>query len=318
MNVVVTGCNGYIGSILSEILIERGYNVLGCDLVGVHPNSKLVNFCIDFSDNRFIDCIVRGNVKTIFHLAATSLVGPSYTDPLSYYDNNVAKTISFLQKLKTVGWKGHIVFASTAAVYGNNSNKDSFVESDPLNPVNHYGQSKLICENVLNACRSYDITETNFRFFNVVGSYKDFGEENNDTHLLSRLCYSAINNQPFYLFGDDYPTRDGTCIRDYVHVVDVCEAQILASERLNNCTQTYNLGTHRGTSVYEMIAAFKKYTKQRIDVVVDKRRMGDPANLIANPNLFTGSTGFEYNHSSLKEMIKSTWEHFKKGVGNGI
>lgn len=316
MKVAVTGSSGYIGAILTKRLLEKNCEVYGCDLSDAIPSLQLLNFWHgDYSDLHFIEWIVKSKVQTIFHLAATSLVGPSYTNPLSYYDNNTAKTIKFLNILKDYGWQGHVVFASTAAVYGNNLNRESFSESDALNPVNHYGQSKLFCEQILNSCRVYGISSTIFRFFNVVGSYRELGEESHDTHLLSRLCHSAITGEPFYLYGDDYPTRDGTCIRDYVHVVDVCEAQILAAEKLVGNTQTYNLGTNKGTSVYEMIDAFKKYTKQNINVQVTERRVGDPAILIANPRQFACSVGFDYNHSSVKEMIKSTWDYFNKRGG---
>jgi UDP-glucose 4-epimerase len=315
MNVAVTGCTGYIGSILSQLLFEKKYNIIGCDW-SPQPTSnldiykKFIN--VSFDEDVFIESILNNDVKVIFHLAATSLVAPSYSNPLEYYDNNTARTTILLNKLRLHGWIGHIIFASTAAVYGNRAKSNGFNENNILEPVNHYGRSKLFCEQILNTSDRYDIKTTSFRFFNVVGSYKDLGEEQNDSHLLSSLCEAALHDKPFYLFGNDYLTTDGTCVRDYVHVVDVCDALILAAESKPMRNDAYNLGTSRGTSVLEMVTAFKKFTGQNITVEIQKRRRGDPDILIADPKKFMCSMGFQYNHSSLQNMIQSTWEFFKK------
>lgn len=313
MNVAVTGCNGFIGSILTEMLLERGYNVYGCDCSGVEPNPKLKNFWNgDFAQPIFIDWIVKAKVKTIFHLAATSLVGPSYTQPLEYYRNNTSSTSIFVDELNKQNWKGHIIFSSTAAVYGNRTSGVLFTEFDQTHPINHYGNSKLMAENILASAFVNGIICTSFRFFNVVGSYKSLGEEVDDTHLLSRLSFAALNQTPFHLYGNDYNTGDGTCVRDYVHVVDVCEAQIHALNTLGTTSTVFNLGTRQGTSVLEMVNAFQKFTNTNVNVVIDKRREGDPDVLVADPRKFIYTTGFEYKHSSLREMITSTWEYYKK------
>lgn len=322
MKVAVTGCNGYIGSILTEILIERGYDVYGCDWSdsSMPTNPKLINFWNgDFSNPTFIKLIADAGVKTIFHMAATSLVGPSYLDPIDYYHNNTGRVTALLHYLKLLKWSGHIVFASSAAVYGDDEKQNGFTENDQTNPVNHYGQSKLFTEKILNSAKVHDIFSTSFRFFNVVGAYKDLGEEYNDTHLISRLCYSAFTGKPFHVLGNDYNTQDGTCIRDYVHVLDICEAMILSAERNNNRTDTYNLGTSVGTSVLEMVEAFKLYTGEEMPVIISERRIGDPACLIANSEKFACLNEFLYTNSTLKNMIVSSWEHYKsRGELDGI
>jgi len=320
MNVAVTGCAGYIGSILSKMLTERKYNVYGCDWSVNNSIDFIKSYSnVSFDDDAYIENIIKNKVKVIFHLAATSLVGPSFTNPLEYYDNNTGRTAVFLNKLISAGWFGHIVFASTAAVYGGYPrNGNSFNEYSETAPLNHYGQSKLFCEHIINSAQVNEITCTSFRFFNVVGSYKGLGEEYDDTHLFSKLCFSAINDQPFYLYGTDYPTGDGTCIRDYVHVVDVCEAQILAATKLNTVSNVYNLGTSKGTSVYQIINAFKEYTGKNVNVVLSEKRKGDPPSLIADPRKFICYADFKYNHSTLREMIMSTWDYYNERGFHGV
>jgi UDP-glucose 4-epimerase len=320
MNVAVTGCLGFIGSILSKMLLERGYGVYGCDWAfSKNQRHNMTGFTnTSFDEDVFVEEIIKKNIKVIFHLAATSLVGPSYENPIPYYDNNTGRTTAFLHKLLVSGWTGHIVFASTASVYGSSNNSTPFIENAETVPNNHYGQSKLFCEKIIHSCKINDITSTIFRFFNVVGSYKGLGEEYDDTHLLSKLCFSALHDHPFSLFGTGYPTRDGTCVRDYVHVVDVCEAQIFAAERLTGTNSIYNLGTSKGTSVQEMIDAFCKYTGKKISVNAVERRLGDPAYLVADSKKFTCTADFTYNHSSLKEMILSTWEYYNKRGLHGV
>ncbi len=320
MKVAVTGCNGYIGSILTEILIERGYDVYGCDWSNTSANRRLINFWNgDFNSTEFVNLVNKAGVKTIFHMAATSLVGPSYLDPIEYYYNNTAKVTEFLNQLKNMSWEGHIIFASSAAVYGDNGTSNGFTENDKTEPINHYGQSKLFTEKILNSAQRYQIFTTSFRFFNVVGAYKHLGEEYNDTHLISRLCYSAFNNVPFHVLGYDYETRDGTCIRDYVHVLDICEAMILVSKNNTNRSEIYNLGTRVGTSVLEMVDAFRTYTGEPIKQLISPRRVGDPACLIANSTKFACLNEFLYTNSTLKNMIVSSWKHYKsRGELDGI
>lgn len=311
MNVLVTGSHGYIGSVLCKTLTEAGHRVFACDikqhlggdfeyLYTVHHRS--------FDDDEVLDVITNNKIDTIFHLAASSLLGPSATDPLLYYYNNTARTINLLNRLRNRGWKGHIIFSSTAAVYGDQGR--IVTEDDTLQPCNHYGHSKLMCEQAINVAHMYGIKTTTFRYFNVSGAYGDRGQNAGEPHIITRICNAAANKDALTVYGDDYETIDGTCIRDYVHVRDVCRAQMHAMD--HGVTGIYNLGTQHGTSVHEIISAFSKQNDVQLYYEIDSRREGDPAYLVASPWKFM-DTGFVYKHSSIEEIVKSAWSYY-----NGI
>jgi UDP-glucose 4-epimerase len=313
MNVLVTGSHGYIGSVLSKLLKEHGCKtVLGCDNDLSKDNEEWLftrRLRSSFDDDFTISQILYYKIDVIVHLAATSTVGPDAQDPWLYYFNNTARTTTFLYRLKQAGWKGHIIFASTAAVYGNYDRP--IMETDTLSPSSIYGHSKMLCERMLNHGKRHDINTTSFRFFNVAGAYNGIGEEAEDTHLISKISTAALNSVPVTVFGGDYPTRDGTCIRDYVHVVDICNAIIHAAE--NEVYGTYNLGTRRGITVKEMIEQFNMHTGQNVQYVVGERRQGDSPVLIADPGKFERKTGFSYTYS-IRDIINSSWEYFKNGI----
>jgi UDP-glucose 4-epimerase len=315
MNVMVTGSHGYIGSILCKTLTEQGYDVYACDnklrLGGDFRYIKNV-YNTSFEDDIVVQSILNNNIQTIFHLAASSLLGPSATDPLLYYWNNTAKTITLLHKLTKAGWKGHIIFSSTAAVYGDQSFHVS--ETADLKPCNHYGKSKLMCEQALSVAEMYGIKTTAFRYFNVAGAYDDIGQDSGEPHIISRICDAAIRNTALTIFGNDYQTRDGTCVRDYVHVRDVCRAQIHAMEM--QLVGTYNLGTRQGTSTRELIELFKEINNVKVPSVDGDRREGDPSFLVANPDKFV-DTGFEYKYSNTPYILASAWNYYR-GKYNGI
>ena len=312
MKVLITGSSGYIGSVLAERMRERGVQLLGCDnnlAIKEPPNTFIRRVRSSFDDDFTVSMAIVYNIDVIVHLAATSTVGPDADNPIDYYENNTAKTITFIKKLKNRGWKGHIVFASTAAVYGVSGHP--VTETSPLKPSNVYGNSKLLCEQVLNSCWKYGINVTSFRFFNVAGAYNGFGEENEDTHLISRICNSVLNDKDLVVYGGSYPTRDGTCVRDYVHVCDICDAIILACE--HEIRGTYNLGTKRGTTVKEVIEQFTMHTGQQVKWSMGPNRPGDPPFLVADPGRFESLHGFEYTYS-FRDIINSSWEHFKNGI----
>lgn len=307
MNVLVTGACGYIGSVLCSMLEKQGHRVFACDnnLQAVDPPNVIRRLRSSFEHDHIVHQLQVYSIDMIVHLAATSTVGPDATDPLAYLSNNTAKTILFLEKLKTIGWKGHFVFASTAAVY--ESNSEPLREWSPVEPSSVYGISKALCEDAIRYASKYGIKTTTFRFFNVAGAYNGFGEEEGDTHLLSKICHSVVNDQELIVFGDDYPTRDGTCIRDYVHVGDVCAAIIWALEEEKQ--GIYNLGTERGLTVKEMIEQFEMHTGHRVRWTVGPRRPGDVSHLVADPSLFCRMSGFEYKYS-VRDIINSSWEHY--------
>ena len=308
-NVAVTGSAGYIGSVLCDMLEEQGSNVLRCDI-----DAKTSGYWGSFDELEFTRMIDLHRTDTIYHLAATSLVGPDSEDPLLYMWNNTSRTTNFLHNLIQLGWQGHIIFASTAAVYASSVFEQPLTEKDRTDPLTVYGKSKLRCEEVLNMSTHYGMKVTNFRFFNVAGAHNDKGEELFDTHLLSRICWAALTGNPVTVYGNNYTTRDGTCIRDYVDVRDICRAQLFAAQ--NKVYGTYNLGTKHGLSVYEMIDNFNVYTGTKVHFKIGERRPGDLHHLTANSDLFI-KQGFNYKYN-LEQTITSTWEHFKRISTHGL
>lgn len=316
MNVLVTGSHGYIGSVLCKTLSEQGWQVYAVDnkqeLGGDSRYFRTV-YNRSFEDDFVVNSVIANNIHTIFHLAASSLLGPSATNPLLYYANNTARTITFIHKLAKAGWKGRIIFSSTAAVYGDKP--FPVQEDDRLTPCNHYGKSKLMCEQALEVAEMYGIQTTVFRYFNVAGAYGDVGQNSEEPHVITRLCNAAHNPDiPFTVYGSDYTTSDGTCVRDYVHVRDICAAQIFAMDKEIN--GTFNLGTKTGNTVREIIHAFRSINNVEFMYYFGKRREGDPAFLVADPSRFVAK-GFEYKYSSIEHIVCSAWKYFK-GQKNGI
>lgn len=312
---IVTGAFGYIGSVLCKLLKENDYYVYGIDNRAFYPKeAHRIKYCDYFVNSDFTS--LKQSLQyypsgTVFHLAANSLLGPSAYDPLSYFANNSSKTVALLDFLA----RNHkVVFASTAAVY--EQSKAVKTENSPLAPPNNYGMSKLWCEQAIDSC--FEIKQmkaTTFRFFNVIGSYGDVGQEKKTPHVVNQLCDAAYTGTPFKMYGSDWDTRDGSCVRDYVHVVDVCRAMIHADQYMDTVHgpmhQKFNLGTSKGTSVLELVNTFSDVVKP-IDVQVVERRKGDPAYLIADPSKFVDVTGFEYEYGErkLNEMIESAWSYY--------
>jgi UDP-glucose 4-epimerase len=318
---IVTGSFGYIGSVLTKVLKENDYYVVGIDndpdaLKCWMTNKTRTKYCDEFLGDCFSSAPARQVFKdypeaTVFHLAASSLLGPSAYLPLEYFENNTSKTLKLLQNLKPTH---KLIFASTAAVY---DETDKVVtEASRISPPNNYGLSKLWCEQMIDAC--YEVKKlrvASFRFFNVIGAYGDVGQQPNTPHIINKLCDKAImGDTPFVIHGDNYDTRDGTCVRDYLHVVDVCRALIHADKYLSDdkdpCSFKFNLGTETGTSVLDIVEMFNNLCR-KVEYRVGLRRVGDPPFLVANPNKFIRTTGFQYKykHHDLDIMIKSAWEY---------
>lgn len=320
---VVTGAFGFIGSVLCKLLKEEGYVVFAVD----HDQRQFDNFyskgyfddyaVADFASPDVLNTIFRSyQDATVFHLAASSLLGPSAYEPLTYFSNNTAKTLKLLETLRPTN---KLVFASTAAVYGIQADsKDPITEDSTINPPNNYGLSKLWCEQMIDSYHELGgIKAASFRFFNVIGAYEDTGQQPNTPHVVNQLIDKAFTNTKFELYGTDYPTYDGTCVRDYFHVRDVCRALIHADKYLDkkkkSCHYKFNLGSGEGYTVRQIIDSFQRVTGQTVKVKEVKRRVGDPPYLLADPNCFINTTKFKYNHSSdLDEMILSAWEYRKR------
>lgn len=326
--VAITGSKGFIGSVLAKHCKERGYNVLGVDhLYGSSQSNIYYNkypyvdvalgACISSPD--FASLCQHYKVSKVYHLAASADVALSQQLPFHFYENNVGNTSAMLHNLINFGWlsrKPQIVYSSTAAVY-KESSRPVNEKSDKGSP-NAYGRSKLMSEALLKELFDFfGVPSTTFRYFNVAGARGDVGDHFTSHHILPVLCRSALRGKKFKLYGDDYFTSDGTCIRDFIDVNDVCRAHFTASEYMysNPGAHVYNLGTQYGTSILELIHKFEDIVKIDVNYEVAERRNGDPAFLVADPTKFIEETGFSYS-SNLESMIVSTWEYLSSISSN--
>ncbi|WP_396231469.1 UDP-glucose 4-epimerase GalE [Geobacillus thermoleovorans] len=252
------------------------------------------------------------DIEAVIHFAANSLVGESMEEPLKYYDNNVYGTQVLLEVMREFGVK-QIVFSSTAAVYGE-PKQIPIVETDPTEPTNAYGETKLAMEKMMKwADRAYGIRSISLRYFNVAGAYgTTIGEDHNpETHLIPLILKVPLGQrEEIYIFGDDYDTPDGTCIRDYIHVLDLVDAHWLALEKLRSGADSdvYNLGNGNGFSVKEVIEAARQVTGHPIPARVVARRPGDPARLVASSEKAKRELGWEPKYPSITDIVASAWE----------
>lgn len=287
MKILVTGGAGFIGSVVSQQLISLNHDVtildnLSTGHVGSIPTGA--NFVsgslLNTSD---IESALMGN-EAVIHFAAKSLVGESMLYPEEYWENNLEGTRNLLASMNNLNIK-KIVFSSTAAVYGEPT-EIPLTENSPLNPKSPYGESKLAVENLLSEyCDQSGFAAISLRYFNVAGASGSLGERHNpETHLIPRVLQSLLQSAgPFEIFGDDWPTPDGTCIRDYIHVEDLARAHVLALDNLEpGKHKIFNLGSGNGSSVLQVIAAIESATGKKVNSVVSARRSGDPAILITS------------------------------------
>jgi UDP-glucose 4-epimerase len=317
MQVLVTGGAGYIGSHAVKVLFEKGYEVVVVDNLAtghkeaVDERAKL--YIGDISDEAFMHKVfTENNIKGVIHFAAFSLVGESMTNPYKYYENNVSKTNKLLKSMIEHNVL-NLVFSSTAATYGE-PEKTPIYETDSQVPTNVYGQTKLAMEHMIKWYGSaHGLNNVALRYFNVAGAIEDgsIGEAHNpETHLIPIILQVANNKRTkISVFGDDYPTKDGTCIRDYIHVLDLCEAHVLALEYLfaGNPSDNFNLGSGEGFSVLEMIEAARRVTSHPIPAEVAPRRAGDPAVLIANSDKARSILGWKPTRENIEVMIRDAW-----------
>ena len=324
MQVLVTGGAGYIGSHAVKVLLERGYEVVVVDnlatghVEAVDERAKL--YIGDIADADFMHKVFTENeIKGVIHFAAFSLVGESMTNPFKYYENNVSKTNKLLQSMVDHQVM-NLVFSSTAATYGE-PEKTPILETDPQVPTNVYGQTKLAMEHMIGWYgKAYGLNNVALRYFNVAGAIEDgsIGEAHNpETHLIPIILQVANGKRAkISVFGDDYTTKDGTCIRDYIHVLDLCDAHVLAMEYLlaGNPSDNFNLGSGEGFSVLEMIEAARRVTSHPIPAEVAPRRAGDPAVLIASSAKARKVLGWNPLRENVEVMIRDawTWEQKKR------
>jgi len=321
MNVLVCGGAGYIGSHTVYELIERGHSVVVVDSLikghkaAVHNDAKF--YLGDIRDEDFMDQVFKeNNIDAVIDFAAFSLVGESVNEPFKYYENNVYGTLKLLEAMERAGVK-KIVFSSTAATYGEPEN-DIIVESDKTIPTNPYGETKLTVEKMLKwADNAYGIKFVALRYFNAAGAHISgkIGEDHSpETHLIPIILQTALGQrEKMFIFGDDYDTPDGTCVRDYIHVTDLADAHIKALEKLfkTNESGIYNLGNGKGFSVKEVIEKAKKVTGKDFKVEIEARRNGDPSTLIASSEKAIKELGWKPKFNTLDKIIETAWNWHK-------
>lgn len=321
MSVLVLGGAGYIGSHTVYELIERGEDVIVADnlqtghIEAVHPKAGFYKG--DIRDKNFLDEIFKKEkIDAVIHFAANSLVGESMTDPLKYYDNNLYGTMILLKSMVENGID-KIVFSSTAAVYGEPENIP-ILETDRTEPTNTYGETKLSMEKMFKwVSRAHNLRYVSLRYFNACGAHVSgkIGEAHNPESHLIPLILQVPNGQrkEVSIFGDDYPTKDGTCIRDYIHVTDLAQAHILAVDylRKGNSSDIFNLGNGVGFTVKEVIETARKVTGHPVPAVISQRRAGDPAQLIASSEKAKAVLGWKPQHADIEEIIATAWKWHK-------
>ena len=317
MAILVCGGAGYIGSHVTRALIDNGEEVIVLDNLqtghvdAVHEKAKLV--LGDLRDNEFMERVFKDNkIDGVIDFAAFSLVGESVEEPLKYFENNFYGTLCLLKAMKKYN-VNKIVFSSTAATYGEPENIP-ILESDKTFPTNPYGESKLAVEKMLTWCdKAYGIKYTALRYFNVAGAHStgEIGEDHSpESHLIPIILQVALGKREHIgIYGDDYPTADGTCIRDYIHVMDLADAHILALKRLNNGgeSEIFNLGNGEGFSVKAVIEVARKVTKHPIPTIVSPRRAGDPAKLVASSEKAMKELKWSPKYNTLEKIIDTAW-----------
>lgn len=311
MNIVVTGGAGYIGSVVVRVLLDVGHSVVVLDNLS-HGRRDAVDGRAEFIEGSvadFDELIGERPIDAVVHLAAYIAAGESMHKPEAYWHNNTLNTILLLDALRKRGVK-KLVFASTAAVYGS-PEKIPITEDAPKNPISTYGMTKLAMDMALTSESSaHGLDATSLRFFNVAGAYEGLGERHPvETHIIPLLLEVAASKRPvFGLFGNDYPTDDGTCIRDYIHVYDLARAIHLALKTDHpNEHHIYNLANGKGFSNRQVIDAVERVTGKKIPVEVNPRREGDPAILVASSQKALDVLGWEPERPLLDEMISDAW-----------
>ncbi|AVX19945.1 UDP-glucose 4-epimerase [Carboxydocella sporoproducens DSM 16521] len=317
MNILVTGGAGYIGSHTVHYLLQQGHQPIVLDNLSTGHRQAVPStvpfYHGDIADSALVTSIIdRHQICGVIHFAASSLVGESMIDPAKYFENNVVKTILFLNTLLKTGVK-HLVFSSTAAVYGE-PRQLPIREEDLTEPTNVYGQTKLMLEQVMaQYARTYDFHYAALRYFNACGALPDgsIGEDHQpETHLIPLILQVANGRRDHItIYGQDYPTPDGTCIRDYIHVLDLAEAHLLALQYLWNGGESgpFNLGNGQGFSVQEVISLARQVTGHPLPVQIGPRRPGDPARLVAAAEKARQVLSWQPRYPDLAAMVASAW-----------
>jgi UDP-glucose 4-epimerase len=316
MSILITGGAGYIGSHTVKFFLKQNENVIIVDNLqsGYKKSLNVEHFYqIDIKNKEELDKVFKNhNIEAVIHFAANSIVGESMENPYKYYNNNFYGTMCLLDVMKENN-VCKIIFSSTAATYGEPKNIP-ILEEDDTKPSNPYGETKLAIEKMMQWFdQAYGIKYISLRYFNAAGAHESgtIGEAHNpETHLIPLILEVPLGKRDkVYIFGDDYPTKDGTCIRDYVHVMDLASAHYLALEylRKDNNSEVLNLGNGNGYSVKEVIEVARKVTKHDIQIEIKERRAGDPAFLVASSEKANTILGWKPLLSSLEQIITDAW-----------
>jgi UDP-glucose 4-epimerase len=320
MRVLVTGGAGYIGSQMVRQLIENQMDVVVADsLENGHRAAVPANVPLrvgDLGDEKFLnDIFTRDKFDAVIHFAGYIAVGESVANPIKYFCNNIEKTIRLLDAMLKANVT-RLVFSSSAAVYGNPT-QVPIPDDHPKQPINPYGESKYLVEKMLQWLgAATPLRAISLRYFNACGATLDgnFGEDHPDEgHIIPLALRAAQNGKPFLLFGDDYRTRDGTCVRDYIHVIDLCDAHLRALDALTrgHATDAYNVGTGRGFSNREIAETIRRVTGIDFEIRIAPRRPGDPDELVADSSRLQKEFGWQPRHSDLETIIGSAWRWHK-------
>jgi len=321
LNILIVGGAGYIGSYMCKYLSKNGYNPIVLDnLIYGHKEAVKWGVFIEGSiaDSTLLDQIFRKyQIIAVMHFAAFCYVGESVTEPLKYYQNNLSNTITLLNCMVKNNVL-NLVFSSSCAIFGE-SDGLPITENQKKNPINPYGKSKLMVEKILDDLnKAYNLNYVCLRYFNAAGADPDIevGEDHiPETHIIPLVLQTALGKKDsITIFGDDYSTKDGTCIRDYIHIVDLAQAHLLSLERLLNhkLSANYNLGSGTGYSVMEILELACKITNKKISYRIFKRREGDPAVLISSNEKVFNELGWEPKFGDIETIIETAWKWHQK------
>lgn len=318
MKVLVTGGAGYVGSIVAEKLVLNGYDVYVLDnLSQGHLNAITKGAKFIRADLNDIDALSNlfeeFKLDAVMHMAADSIIEKSMRDPDHCFRNNLIGGLNLLNVMKQYNVK-KIIFSSSAAIYGKPRVK-IIEECHAKRPINAYGESKLIFEQILSWYKkAYGLKYVCLRYFNAAGASESHGEDHRpESHLIPNLLFAAFKDHKVNVYGTDYPTKDGSCVRDYVHVLDIAQAHVLALEKISSLRYcAFNLGNSEGYSVVEVIDATKRITGVDLDVQYGPRRAGDPAILVASSQLASRELGWAPSCSDIEGIIETAWQWIKK------
>jgi UDP-glucose 4-epimerase len=319
LHILVTGGAGYIGSICSEVLLARGHQVIALDNLqeghraAVPPHAVFVQ--ADLANRSEIEKVFSAHkIEAVMHFAGEALVAKSVREPSTFYAANIACGVNLLDAMVRYG-VNKFIFSSTAATYGE-PEVVPIPEDHPKAPINPYGKTKWRFEEILADYRGYTgLKYVTVRYFNAAGASAERGENHRvETHLIPRVIDAALGNLPeMEIFGSDYPTPDGTCVRDYIHVLDIADSHLLTLEHIDRVAgEAFNVGTTSGYSNLQVVETAERVTGRKVPHKFSPRRPGDPATLVASNEKLRRVLGWETRRSSLEEIIQSAWEWRKK------